>query len=232
VLINELKKIRRQRLKKDVAPNDIEELLPATMPAPHQLAESTSENQELHIIRLLLNYGLHQLHFHHETESEENPGTKEYQEYFVTVGRYIIDEIKNDGIVFESPLFQRILDEYAVMLESNPEADPQTFLQSDSEEVRQLAVELLSSKYLLSENWEKMHRIAVPLEEIVLKEVVEGSVFHLKNKKIQRMMEENQRALKENQENGGDYTELLQEHQRLENLKMQISKILGIDVLR
>jgi len=230
VLINELNKIRKNWLKKDLPQHDIEELLPETLLAPQQVTESTSETQEQNIIRLLLNFGLFQLHFHHEVDPESN--NEKYQEYFIKVGRYIVDEIKHDGIIFENPLFQRIIDEYAGLMENDPEVDPVTFLHSDAPEIRAIAVELLSSRYLLSDNWEKMHRITVPREELVLKEAVEHSVFHLKNKKIMKMIEENQRALKEVQENGGDYTELLKKHQQLEELKMEISKMLGIDVLR
>ena len=95
-----------------------------------------------------------------------------------------------------------------------------------------VAVELLSSPYFLSDNWEQMHKITVPKEEEILREVVEKSIFHLKNRKVLRMLEENQKKIKEAYAKGEDYTDLMQMHQRLESVKQEISRVLGIDVLR
>ena len=95
-----------------------------------------------------------------------------------------------------------------------------------------MAVELLSPRYFLSENWTAMHKIDVPEEESVLKEAVENAVIHLKNRKIQKMLEESQRLIKEAHERGDDCTALIERHMKLEAIKMELSKALGIDILR
>ena len=98
--------------------------------------------------------------------------------------------------------------------------------------MREVLVELLSPRYTLSDNWAIMHQIEVPLEENLLRQQVEQSVYHLKNKKVMRLLEESRQRLKEAHTNGEDFTALLERHQHLERVKQEISRILGIDVLR
>ena len=77
-----------------------------------------------------------------------------------------------------------------------------------------------------------MHKIIVPVEEGVLKDAVEKSVFHLKNKKVLKMIDDNQKKIKAAHEAGGDYTDLMEMEKKLQSVKMEISKVLGIDILK
>ena len=108
----------------------------------------------------------------------------------------------------------------------------QIFLNSEDPGISELTVELLSPRYFLSENWEVMHKIIVPVEEGVLKDAVEKSVFHLKNKKVLKMIDDNQKKIKAAHEAGGDYTDLMEMEKKLQSVKMEISKVLGIDILK
>ena len=49
---------------------------------------------------------------------------------------------------------------------------------------------------------------------------------------IQKMLEESQRLIKEAHERGDDCTALLERHMKLEGIKMELSRALGIDILR
>jgi len=223
ILITELNKIRRQELKKIIPPNDADELMPLTL-LPHDQGTEvfSTEMQERNIIRLLLNFGTHIL----DIPEEDN------KEVRVSVAQYIVDELKRDNIDFENQIYNGILNEYAQILEKNTLPEPFHFLNSENREFRELAVELLSSRYVLSEEWERMHKIYVPVEEHLLRESVINTVNHLKNKKVLRMLEENQKKIKEADLAGQDYSELMLQHQQLENVKVRIAKELGIDVLR
>ena len=78
-----------------------------------------------------------------------------------------------------------------------------------------------------------MHRITVPEEINVLKDSVERAILYLKKTKVMKMLEENQQKIQQAQEKGEDYTELMIEHMRIEQIKVDISKgALGIDILR
>lgn len=233
LLIAELNKIRRQQLKKDIPVQDAEELLPEILlPSRQQTEELSTEIQEKNIIRLLFYFGNHDLHFYDEVENPERPGHKDITDTVVRVSRYIVDEIAHDDLVFEHPVYDRILKTYTRLVNEPGDIDVQIFLNSEDPVVSELAVELLSSRYLLSENWESMHKIIVPVEEDILKDAVEKSVFHLKNKKVLKMIEENQKKIKEAHEAGNDFTELMEMHKKLESVKMEISKLLGIDILK
>ena len=233
LLIAELNKIRRQQLKKDLPVRDIEELLPELLSPHKQQAEDLStEIQEKNIIRLLFNFGNHELHFHEEVDNPDRPGHKDVNDIVIRVARYIVDEIANDELAFENTLYDRILKSYTELISSQTEIDPQIFLNSEDPGISELTVELLSPRYFLSENWEVMHKIIVPVEEGVLKDAVEKSVFHLKNKKVLKMIDDNQKKIKAAHEAGGDYTDLMEMEKKLQSVKMEISKVLGIDILK
>ncbi|HQW21860.1 MAG TPA: DNA primase [Bacteroidia bacterium] len=233
VLIAEMNKSRKQQLKKDVPGNDVEELMPDILFQQAQKDEGlTTESQEKNIIRLLLNFGNHDLHFDMEVEDETTPEQKKIQVVAVKVFRYIVEEINTDEITFEHRVYNSFLKKYTELLVEQDTVDPQVFLNSENPDFSGMAVELLSPRYFLSENWGTMHKIIVPEEESVLKEAVENAVIHLKNRKIQKMIEENQRLIKEAHERGDDCTALIERHMKLEGIKMELSKALGIDILR
>jgi DNA primase len=118
------------------------------------------------------------------------------------------------------------------LLNSGSPITPEHFYKIENPEISSLAVELLSPKYFLSNNWNEMHQIAVPLEESNLRDTVEKAVYHLKNKMVMKMIEDNQHKLKDAYAKGEDYTLLMEHQKKLDEVKKQISKTLGIDILR
>ncbi len=235
ILVSELNKIRRNQLKKETGTPEIDELLTVTIAPPQTPADDLStEAQEQHIIRLLVQYGDELIEFKENTEDPERPGHFLEQKYHVSVSRFIVEEIAHDGIEFEHPVYNRLLRLYVESAKANPDASPDVdrLIQESDASVREVLVELLSPRYTLSDNWAIMHQIEVPLEENLLRQQVEQSVYHLKNKKVMRLLEESRQRLKEAHTNGEDFTALLERHQHLERVKQEISRILGIDVLR
>jgi hypothetical protein len=65
-----------------------------------------------------------------------------------------------------------------------------------------------------------------------LKDSVERSIYHLKNKKVAQMIDENQKKIKEAHERGESFDDLIRMQMTLDTVKQEISKILGIDVLK
>ena len=233
VLIAEMNKTRKQQLKKDMPVNDVEELLPDILLGEAQREEFiTTELQEKNIIRLLLNYGTLDLYFDAEVDDPASPGGKKHELHAMKVSNYIVTEIAHDDITFENKIFHHFLDRFTQSAEKGEQLSAQDFLMDSNPTVSEMAVELLSPRYFLSENWESMHNIIVPGEEGILMEAVENSVFHLKNRKVLKMLEENQKKIKEAHEKGEEYMTLLEHHAKLEQVKMEISRALGIDILR
>ena len=234
LLILEMNKMRRAQISKSLPLNDVEELLPETILPHEQEDDKVSVGiQEKNIIRLLLNYGNNDLHFPEEIMDPDDPKSKKEVIYKMKVSRFIVNEITHDDISFENAPFNYILQTYTRLTEESETIDPQIFLNLQEPIVSSIAVELLSPRYFLSENWQQMHKIIVPEEEMILQDAVEKAVLYLKKKKVMKMLEDNSRRILEAQTVGEDYMELLTDHKRLEELKIEISKnALGITILR
>lgn len=233
ILIAELNKVRRAQLKKDLPEPDVTELLPETILPHHQQNDFVNpEYQEKEIIRLLLNFGNQELKFEEHHPDPNSPDGQSTVYHTMKVAHFLVTEIVHDNLVFENEVYHQMLSTAEKLMEVQEQIDLQHFTNAHDPRISSLSVELLSSQYVLSDNWEQMHRIYVPKEEEILREVVEKSIIHLKNRKVLRMLDDSQKKLKEAHEKGEDFTELMENHKRLEQIKMEISKLLGIDVLR
>jgi DNA primase len=233
VLISEMNKTRRQVLKKEMPGGDVDELLPEILIQHSQHPEIlTSELQERNVVRLLLNFGSHDIHFDAEVDDPALEGGKTHQLHAMKVCNYIVTEIAHDDIFFENQTLNNILKIYTIAVEKGEIINTQQFFVSPDPSISEIAVELLTSKYFLSENWQVMHNIIVPEEETILMDAVEKAVFYLKNIKVLKMLEDSQKKIKEAHEKGEDFMPLMERHKQLEQVKMEISRALGIDILR
>ena len=234
LLIGEMNKIRRTQLSKAVPLNDAEELLPDILQSHNkETLLSDGEEQEKYIIKLLLNYGNLDLHFPEEIDAPDQPTGKKEVIIVVKVSKYIVTEIAHDDVVFDNKVYHSFLETYTHHADNNEIIDLQIFHNSQNPEISALSVDLLSKKYFLSENWEQMHKIPVQQEGANLQEEVERAILYLKQKKVLKMIEDSRSKILEAQINGEEFSTLLQEHMRLEKLKIAITKNeLGIDILR
>ena len=231
LLISEMNKMRRTQVNKTVPQTDTEELLPAML-LPQKDENASIGIQEKYIIGLLLNLGNSDLIFTEIIIDPQDPTGKKEVVQTVKVSQYIVNEIAHDDIAFENDPYNNILQEYARLTETIETIDPQIFINSHDPLISAIAVELLSTRYFLSENWKEMHKIIVPDQITNLKDDVEQSVLHLKKTKVMKMLEENRKKILEAQTVGDDYTSLLTDNMRLDQLKVEISNNkLGIVVL-
>lgn len=231
LLISEMNKMRRTQVNKTVPQTDTEELLPAML-LPQKDENASIGIQEKYIIGLLLNLGNSDLIFTEIIIDPQDPTGKKEVVQTVKVSQYIVNEIAHDDIAFENDPYNNILQEYARLTETIDTIDPQIFINSHDPLISAIAVELLSTRYFLSENWKEMHKIIVPDQITNLKDDVEQSVLHLKKTKVMKMLEENRKKILEAQTVGDDYTSLLTDNMRLDQLKVEISNNkLGIVVL-
>ncbi len=234
LLIAEMNKMRRAQLSKTVPPNDAEELLPDILQShKKETILSDDDEQEKYIIKLLLNYGNLDLRFSETINAPDQPSGKKEIIVEIKVSKYIVSEITQDDVVFENKVYNNFLETYTRYADNNEIIDLQIFHNSQDPEISALSVDLLSKKYLISENWEQMHRILVQEEGANLQDDVEKAILYLKQKKVLKMIEDNRTKILDAQISGEDYSPLMLEHIRLEKLKIEISKNeLGIDILR
>lgn len=197
-LVNELNKKFRERLKKRVRQDySKDEYLPEPdieMTEPQQVTDHTNtEYQEKDIIRLLLQFG------DREEEFKIEPGEGEAREKVrFLVSRFIIEDLKSDGISFSNPLYQRIFDEYDAYLSKNDKPPEFEFFSSHPDfSISKTAIDLTLSRYEISSNWEKNLRIHTNGEEERIPGAVVSAVLSLKAKRIAQSMEDIQKQIEE-----------------------------------
>lgn len=106
-----------------------------------------SEVAEKEIIYFLLNFG------DKELETIENEETGESQK--LNVSTFIIAEILNENLELKNLIYKKIFEEYKQILFNGDEVDVSKFMNHEDDKIRELASDMLTSKYIPSKIWEK-----------------------------------------------------------------------------
>ncbi len=186
-LINELNKIKRTNFKKDRKEggyNDGDTLDLIT--PPNQLPEKPAvrenlDSQELDLLRLMLLYGSYGVEIEVEGSKEETTKLE------VPVVQFILDELSTDGIVMTNETANEMIGEFNKAAASGIIPDIKHFVNHSNQKISSLAVDLTAEKYIVSENWAKMHNIYPETEEMKLQRAVEEAVWIYKLKRVRLM---------------------------------------------
>jgi len=174
-----------------------------------QLLDASAEYQERDIIRLLLNYG-NKLVFVDSEELDEQDLPKQIE---ISLAGLVIHELQHDNIVLENILYNIIFNEFVQQLNDEKVPDYNYFLSHENMDICSLTVDLISSPYSLSK-WEQ-HSIYPTLEENILKKSLYQAVYALKSRKLEMMIHEIQKRLKENPPDEEMMTLMQTQHQLL-----------------
>ncbi|MBN2173412.1 MAG: DNA primase [Bacteroidales bacterium] len=231
-LMNELNKMLRKKLRQQNLQEfdgDFIEIPSTTVEKQVDINLNDTEYQERDVIRLLLNYGNDEIDAEQEDENGALITIK------TTVAGLITNDLKHDEITFSNSTYQKIFDDYADLLE-NEEILPNEryFINHPNKKVSSTAIDLLTSPYELSDNWETVARIEVLTETRRLKAAVESSILSFKAKKIEQLIAGNQQKLKEAEqsENYEILSEILKRQQELKNISKLINNKLGRVITR
>jgi DNA primase len=226
VLVNEMNKLRRDAFKKQSASDEsdaVDQLFDSIVnPEQNITEENDTYHQEKEIIRLLMNYGDKEFIIEQETEE------KEFIQVKYLVRDFILTELGNDEIELHNVVFSRIFNLFKT---NSSGLNQQFFFQHSEEEVKKIAFDLISEKHELSEEWENKG-IFIKREEQLLRHAVMSTVYMLKIKRVQQLKKENQEEIKRMSESGSDVTSLLEQQRLLENVKSELTKYLGIVVVK
>ncbi len=181
--------------------------------------------QEENLIRLLLQFG-NQSFEHRFRENEE----AEESVIEVNVAGFIIDQLDDDGLGFLNPVYQQIYELYKKGLEENNSPTDKTFSNHPDAAIAQIAADVLSSQYNLSENWLKKEKIHVVTEEELLLQAVNNSVLSFKQRKLEQEIQELQAELKEAPDS--EKEKVLMLILKKQNIQKLISERLGRIVLK
>ncbi|MCF8234840.1 MAG: DNA primase [Bacteroidales bacterium] len=219
-LMNELNKLLRKRFKDKVRKQEREEIADEeaeTLTEPQPEVEGiNTESQERELIRILLNFGSAEIGFEQEDER------KQMVEVPIKVALFIINDILNDELKFNNPLYQKVFDDYVAEVNQNRIPPDRHFINHDEQELATLAIDLLTSRYQLSNNWESK-RIFVPTEVDRLKDYVVSTLLNFKAKSVDRMIMDNQKEL-ESAEQEEDILIFMKKDMELKDIRNKIAK--------
>ncbi|TAE36163.1 MAG: DNA primase [Sphingobacteriales bacterium] len=232
ILIAELNNIKLTKLKKNYTRNqpDAESPQPAThspqpdspqpedespQPAARGSLNETDEPQEHELIRVLISYGDALVNWDGMTDTY--------------IGPYIITNLSD--ISFNDKLCERVITYYHDELDKGIIPTEKALLQHPDKEIKNLAISLISSPYMLSANWYDMHHINVPDEKVNLKATIMGAIFHLKKKKIATMLAAKQKQLQADNTSEQEL-QLMQQYLQLKEVEKYISNYLGSVIIK
>ena len=119
-----------------------------------------------------------------------------------------------------------LLKAYKTWYDEGLEPTAKTFLYHEDNMLRNLAIAVMDYNYEISPNWKEVYEGKIYTREDLYKEEVFSTINYLKLRKIKRMMDENQRDL-EKATSAGEQMILLQMHQHLKQLEIDLTKKLG-----
>ena len=226
-LMNELNKQLRAKIRKN---NPVQEqqniVVEEVKTEPQNLHVDTIPTgfyQEQELVKLLLMYG--------DTEIDID-GFDENNEpiiYKVSVASLIIDDLKNDDLLFKDDTHKLIFDIFDKALDEGLLPKNQYFVSHENLKISELAASLLSSPYKL-DNWNRKE-IKVKTEEDVLSKLVVTSVLRFKDMVLDEKRNELTRQIMETQ-NVEDQFALLVKKKKLDDLRIKINQELGIVIAK
>lgn len=185
-----------------------EETLSTVEPATPQ--KSPLAYQEEESIRLLITYADYTIDDHN------------------TLCDYLLAEIED--ITFQTPIYKKILDIFRLQLQRGAMVGAEFFTHYPDPEIQAEAINLLSTKYQLSDNWENKYQIYIPREKDMLPEVAYSNILRLKQRVIQEKITANMKSLASAQTEAEQET-CMRIHMQLKEIEKQIASVLG-NVLR
>jgi DNA primase len=233
-LISEMNKILRKKFSKKLQEQgqqatpelDEKEIAP---PQQIEFDLDSSESQEKEIIRLLLQFGNETLVL--KKKQSEEPD----EEIHIKAVDFIIGDLIDDEIDFDTPVCRQIFREMADIRQKGVLADKDYFLHHPDPIIATMAIDLIILPYELSHHWEK-NKIVVQPEIERLLDSVYSALYTFKARKIEKMITENQKRLKEIKSTKEDFEEVmlcLQKQKRLEGIRSRIQgRELGRTIIR
>lgn len=232
-LINELNKLLRAKFKKSLGPEG--EAIPDDKTvAPKQEEERPFEEQlptgyyqERELVKLLLMYGSELI----DDECEDENGQIITEK--VSIAQLIIDDLRNDEIVFTDATNRKIFNIFDQAIDEGKFPDDTFFVTHEDPDIVQLTADLLSSPYRL-DGWDKKG-IFVKKEEQMLKAAAISSLYRYKDLIIADRIKAIEEALKATEKASDDITDifaLLEKQKTLNEIRVQINKILGIVIAK
>ncbi len=149
------------------------------------------------------------------------------------VAEYVFKEIEDNQLeeLIDNKELVRILHTYKAWYEAGIEPTAKNFLYHEDLQMSALVVSIMDFNYEISANWKTHFEGHIPTREELFAEEVFSTVNYLKLRKIKRLMDENQHDL-EKATVAEDQMMLVQTHQHLKQMEIELTKQLGTVIFR
>lgn len=229
ILLTELNTMRAAKLKKanntqskqqaqyqDMPPDNLfDDNAPSTPTTASENVIANDDLQEHEIVRLLLSFG-------HELVSWDKIDN-------MYIGSFIMQNLTD--VTFENAICKRIIDHYRTEIENGQLPTANQFIKSQDRAIADLAITLSTSPYTLSENWYNKHNIYVRDETVNLKATILGGLYHLKKRKVDRILLDLLKEIK-TETDATNQEILMQRYAFIKNVEKEISRFLGSVIVK
>jgi DNA primase len=226
-LMNELNKLLRAKIQKNNQEQVVQDVVVEDVKSePQNLnvnATPVGFYQEQELVKLLLMYGDTEIDIDGVDENN-NPMI-----YKVSVASLIIDDLKNDDLLFKDATHKLIFDIFDRALDGESLPKSQYFVSHENSKISELAATLLSSPYKL-DDWNRKE-IKVKTEEDVLSKLVVTSVLRFKDMVLDEKRNELTRQIMETHDVEDQFA-LLVKKKKLDDLRIRINNELGIVIAK
>ncbi len=192
-LVSELNKVLRRAYRKHLGGDapPVEEVFPTPIASPQpELEDLGTTPQERDLLRLLIAYGAERI----TAPMEEEDGELTEEEF--SVAEYMFQSLAMDDMMLEEPVFQAIYRDYSFAHKMGEQVDAARYTNNQNQDWRNLSIDLLAERHVLSPNWTEKHKIHVVHEKDKLYFAVQQSLNMLKERRLDRMLRQRQELLK------------------------------------
>jgi DNA primase len=187
---------------------------------------SHKEQNILNLLQVIIRYGEKILY---QTEDNQN----------ICVGEYIIQELNNDNVVIENPIYKQILEEFIQHYKEPKFFSSVYFQHHPNIVISQLAVDLIVDKYQLSRMYSKRSISENVTQEIqqdetaILPELVQRLLLELKLTVVEERLDTMEKLLSQAVSDKNDQliTAILEQQPQLMDIRTQLCRALGNRVI-
>jgi DNA primase len=150
-----------------------------------------------------------------------------------TVADFLIKEIDGNGLTetFDDRSLARLYETYKEMYLNGSGPVARDFLYHPNQDISTVAVRIMEAPSELSPRWKEFYDGPLPDRDDVYLQEVRSALTYLKLRKIRRLIVENQADIEKNP-GSEELSLLLNTHQHLKAMEMELTRILGTVIIR
>ena len=156
-------------------------------------------------------------------------GLKEWEEG-KTVADYLLNDCVDDETL-EDPMLKKIISTYKIWYDENLEPTSKSFLYTEDLQMSNTVVHLIEFPYEVSDGWEAKYEMKVPKREENYKTDIASTLRYLELKKIKKLIVINADELSKSTSSDRQML-LIQTHSHLKNMEMQLTKEIGMVIMK